>query len=1472
MTENKPPGKIITFYSYKGGTGRSMALANVAWILASGGKSVLVIDWDLEAPGLHRYFYPFLEDKTLAASDGMINFVNDYVVKAMTPPAEGESLDKDWYVPHANILRYAISLDWKFPSGGSLDFVPAGRQDETYSKLVNSFDWQNFYNRLGGRQFLKTARELMRGEYDYILIDSRTGVSDTSGISTIEMPDSLVVCFTLNNQSIEGAASVADFVSKQRAELDKKEGRPTDFRIFPIPMRIDYGEQDKLGIRSRHAKKRFINFPNYLESAPTTFDSIDPPTADDDEVLNKMPAAWKQYWNNIPIQYVTYYAYEEILAAFGKGVESIGSLLASMIRLSSYLTDGTVSKLEPIPEKLRDRVLAEYEKNEPVKIDAAEESNELAEYAFARLTAEQQKVARRIILRMVKVEGTGETKRNIPQPVSLGDFSPSAQQAAQALANSRLLVIGQNGTGDGNTAQIADETIVRGWKRLQGWLSEEQDFLLWLQGLQERLDVWRRNRLSAKMLSTQSKPVSDESLLLDGDELQSAKEWLQKRWGDLTETELEYIQFSIASREGPASRKEPPLLHSYTKERGAARTGFTERSESQNVAQAKNILRGQNAAPQQLLTLAKGLKAESEFAYARRILSRARRDSSVNKDPKLRLLLTQQHALCTYKDQELPADLRHKRALEILIEEEDLRTTIDQETLGLVGAIYKRMWEADNQKVVLERSLAYYHRGYKQGIVGDYGYTGINAAFILDLLAHQEEAEAREAATTSESAAARRREARRIREDIVDNLPPLMAQPGNEWLEQQWWFLVTVAEANFGLGRYMAALPWLQKAKSIDVKDWEYESTARQLASLARLHETRTESVSQFENSPAGFVLSRFLEDTTAVRSAFIGKVGLALSGGGFRASLYQIGTLAKLAELDVLRRVEVLSCVSGGSIIGAHYYLEVRRLLQTKPDHEITREDYIEIVQRIEKRFLEGVQRNIRVSAAAEFLTNVKMIFLSGYSRTQRVGELYEEEIFSRVDDGEGNARRWMNELLIRPLDEGSNFSPKYHNWKREAKVPVLILNATTLNTGHNWQFTASWMGEPPAAINSDVDGNEQYRRMYYQEAPEKYRQVRLGHAVAASSCVPGLFEPLVFEDLYPDRIVRLVDGGVQDNQGVSGLLEQGCTVILASDASGQMESRPAPSNKVLGVLLRSSDIVQARLREAQYKELDARRRSSLLRGLMFTHLKSDLNADPVDWIGCEDPYEASDEARPIERRGVLTTYGIRKDVQQRLAAIRTDLDSFNDAEAYALMTSGYRMAEEEFAKCIKDFPVSSGAQPQWGFLTIEEPMKGGSGHPKLLKLLDVGGHLAFKVWMLSPRLKALVRGAVVVLLLLISWFVVSNWSRPIFEGVGRNIADYLKGLTVGAIVLAMLMTAVTLLANILARSYVYQTLVKAVRYKKTLHDIAVGLGMSCFGFLLARLHLLIFDPLYLKLGKVERVLGYNKPPARTEQTSVSS
>ncbi|PYQ65127.1 MAG: hypothetical protein DMF53_06160, partial [Acidobacteria bacterium] len=314
-----------------------MALANVAWILSSNGKKVLVLDWDLEAPGLHRYLAPFLRDKDLTASDGLIDFVIKFATAAATPlqePAGEAHSDEDWFLPYANILRYATSIQWKFERGGTIDFIPAGRQGPSYSTRVNSFNWQFFYDRLGGGVLLERAKDRMRDEYDYILIDSRTGVSDTSGICTVQMPDDLVICFTLNNQSIEGAAAVARSVYEQRTSA----GKPID--IFPIAMRVEDGEKRKLEARKILARERFRAFPNHLG-----------------------PEERERYRGEVQVFYVPYYAYEEILACVGDNFTDRFSVLAACEQITSYITRNEVTRLVPLSEEDRQRILRVYEES-----------------------------------------------------------------------------------------------------------------------------------------------------------------------------------------------------------------------------------------------------------------------------------------------------------------------------------------------------------------------------------------------------------------------------------------------------------------------------------------------------------------------------------------------------------------------------------------------------------------------------------------------------------------------------------------------------------------------------------------------------------------------------------------------------------------------------------------------------------------------------------------------------------------------------------------------------------------------------------------------------------------------------------------------------------------------------------------------------------------------------------------------------
>jgi len=123
-------------------------------------------------------------------------------------------------------------------------------------------------------------------------------------------------------------------------------------------------------------------------------------------------------------------------------------------------------------------------------------------------------------------------------------------------------------------------------------------------------------------------------------------------------------------------------------------------------------------------------------------------------------------------------------------------------------------------------------------------------------------------------------------------------------------------------------------------------------------------------------------------------KLGLALSGGGFRAALYHIGVLAQLADRGLLKHIEVISTVSGGSIIGAMYYLHVKQLLETKENEEITEEDYIEIVRRMEERFRKVIQSNLFARTFQTFYHNIRML-RQDYSRSNRIGELYDEYLY---------------------------------------------------------------------------------------------------------------------------------------------------------------------------------------------------------------------------------------------------------------------------------------------------------------------------------------------------------------------------------------------------------------------------------------------------------------------------------------------
>jgi MinD-like ATPase involved in chromosome partitioning or flagellar assembly len=188
---------ITTFYSFKGGTGRSMALVNVAADLISRGRRVLIVDFDLEAPGLDTF--PFTPQAP--NSPGLVDFITDYLASGEVPDVSG----------------YAYEAGLGYPISGKLWVMSAGRQDDNYDAKFKKIDWQDLYEHHNGFLLFEHLKLQWEEAFnpDYVLIDSRTGHTDIGGICTRQLPDAVVVMFFPNDQNLRGLFPI---VSEIRAE------------------------------------------------------------------------------------------------------------------------------------------------------------------------------------------------------------------------------------------------------------------------------------------------------------------------------------------------------------------------------------------------------------------------------------------------------------------------------------------------------------------------------------------------------------------------------------------------------------------------------------------------------------------------------------------------------------------------------------------------------------------------------------------------------------------------------------------------------------------------------------------------------------------------------------------------------------------------------------------------------------------------------------------------------------------------------------------------------------------------------------------------------------------------------------------------------------------------------------------------------------------------------------------------------
>jgi NTE family protein len=381
--------------------------------------------------------------------------------------------------------------------------------------------------------------------------------------------------------------------------------------------------------------------------------------------------------------------------------------------------------------------------------------------------------------------------------------------------------------------------------------------------------------------------------------------------------------------------------------------------------------------------------------------------------------------------------------------------------------------------------------------------------------------------------------------------------------------------------------------------------------------------------------------------------IGLCLSGGGFRASLFHLGALRRLNELGILTRADfkTITSVSGGSITSAAL---ATALAKRKADEAgpINRDEWDRGVRDPLREF---TRKDVRTGPFLKRFLPWKV--WKSETTVEALAARYEKE---------------LTPLRLKELPER----------------PEFLFLATDMAYGVSWEFARDRMGDYQAG---------------YMPPPEDFPVAR---AVAASACFPPLFGPLRLclnpADLKQGSAprgkerdaclsdFRLTDGGDYDNMGLEPVWKSHA-VVLVSDAGGLFTEE---SDK--GLLWRIP----------RYQGIQERQARALRKRWLIASFRQGT-LDGTYWSVASAPsqYEEEDrkEDRPNQESGRPTFPGYSKVLAREVIAdIRTDLDAFSDAEAAVLENHGYLLADAAIARHVstllsEPMPPATVPHPDW-------------------------------------------------------------------------------------------------------------------------------------------------------------------------------
>jgi len=534
--------KIYTFYSYKGGVGRSMALANIAELLYQKGLSVLMVDFDLEAPGLEQYFYKASEPegeqrlREIWTRRGVIDLLFSYKsLRSLHDSSLSTSLasgagttSKETPLVKITANRDDGSEPFPFPKEPLANFITeinapthtnparlslmtAGKRSKErintetnekeiiddfprYADRVRSFAWDDFYLNWDGERFFEWFRNEVINSADVVLIDSRTGVAEMSGVCTYQLADIAVMFVASNNQNVEGTKKIAESLTSQELIREGRKGR--ELSLVFVPSRVDLFEK----VRLDDLAERFKRMTDTLISPSVTF---------------KINA-----FDDLKIPYIPYYSFVEELAVRDKNSTAAIEMTKAYENICRSL-----AQLDPVvKEKLR----SEGEISD--KVNVAEQLNRSAENVFAQLSPTEQDTARSLFTRLLRVARIDEGEvRDTPRYARESELTSEQLEVAEKFIAQGLL------SRVGDSIGLADERLLSSWVRIKDWVKKDREFLLWRQDLQGAMGLWER-------------AGRQDSDLLLGSKYEEAQKWLNERISEFNELEFTYLKASAARR------------------------------------------------------------------------------------------------------------------------------------------------------------------------------------------------------------------------------------------------------------------------------------------------------------------------------------------------------------------------------------------------------------------------------------------------------------------------------------------------------------------------------------------------------------------------------------------------------------------------------------------------------------------------------------------------------------------------------------------------------------------------------------------------------------------------------------------------------------------------------------------------------------------------------------------------------------